>query len=340
MTRLRQPDPEKYSEKLRGVLQKMTPLEKADLYAYGAIPRGLSSSQARELLAAVPALYRETFEATVVEAEGAHHWLGDYEGSFGASVRDLKNVLLGVAAEAGTRFVTMPKVFAELRRYLEDAANHRWMSVPARGAGFHHLDGGPASITEAAWQRWLDLSDREVREALGLVDEARYLELFRKYVVHASHFKKKERLFDPVTGELQDPDERFMRGLESTMDPAAKDPADFRGDVLSRIGAWALSHPDEEPAYPEIFPDYFARLREDYYEQQKTTVGKSIQRMLEVLDKDERRAGETRLTAAEEANSRHALEVLLGNHDGGAERDRHTPETLRETLVHLAKQRY
>ena len=29
---------------------------------------------------------------------------------------------------------------------------------------------------EAAYERWLDLSDREVREALGLVDEDRYLE--------------------------------------------------------------------------------------------------------------------------------------------------------------------
>ena len=50
-----------------------------------------------------------------------------------------------------------------------------------------------------------------------------------------------------------------MKDLERTMDPNAG--ATFRADVLSRIGAWALSHPEEEPDYPAIFADYFARLR-------------------------------------------------------------------------------
>ena len=47
------------------------------------------------------------------------------------------------------------------------------------------------------------------------------------------------------------------------------------------------------------------------------------------------------LSEAEDANASHALEVLLGEHDLGKERrDRHTRETLRETLVYLAKHRY
>ena len=132
------------------------------------------------------------------------------------------------------------------------------------------------------WNHWLDLSDWEVREAMGLVDESRYLELFKKYVKHVSHHLKRERMFDPVTGDLRDPDEKFMQGLEKTMDPKAG--PNFRADLLSRIGAWALSHPDEEPAYAEIFADYFGRLREDYYRQQKAVVGRGIQRMLELLE--------------------------------------------------------
>jgi hypothetical protein len=118
----------------------------------------------------------------------------------------------------------------------------------------------------------------------------------------------------------------------------------FRADVLSRIGAWALSHPNEDPAYQEIFPDYFALLREDYYKKQKDAVRKSVQRMLELLaDKGEPAMPEVErvsLTPVEEQNSRHALEVLLGEHDQGARRERHTRETLRETLVHLIKARY
>jgi serine protein kinase len=340
MTRLRRPDPDKYSPKIRKVLERLSPLEKADLYAYGRVPRGLSSEEARELLAAVPAMHQEKFPHAVVRAEGSDHILGDYEGSFGASVRDLKTVLLAAASEPGTTCVTIPSVFKELRRHLSDAVNYRWMLLEPQGNGFHRLDGDASSITGACWSRWLDLSDWEIRDALGLIDEERYMELFRKYVVHVSHAIKRERLFDEHTGELADPDERFMRNLEKTMAPDAGH--SFRQDVLSRIGAWALSHPNEDPAYDQIFPDYFALLREDYYKKQKETVRKSLVKMLELLAKEEgeRPAEEVRLSPVEEENSRHALEVLLGEHDGESRRDRHTRETLRETLVHLAKSRY
>lgn len=342
MTRLRRPKAELYSSKIKRVLERLTPAEKADLYAYGRVPRGLSSEEARELLAAVPLMHQEKFPHAVVRAEGSDHILGDYEGSFGASVRDLKAVLLAAASEPGTTCVTVPRVFKELRAYLADAINHRWMMLSQDGVGFHLLDGDDRSITHSCWQRWLDLSDLEIREALGLVDEARYMELFRKYVVHVSHALKKERLFDPVTGELTDPDDRFMRQLEKTMAPDAG--PNFRADVLSRIGAWALSHPNEDPAYHEIFPDYFALLREDYYKKQKDVVRKSIQRMLELLTGSGEQApveGEhVSLPPADEQAAQHALEVLLGEHDGNVRRERHTRETLRETLVHLVKARY
>lgn len=337
MTRLRPPNVGDYAAKLQPVLTRLTPLEKADLYAYGRVPAGLTSDEARELLAAVPAMHQERYQQAMVKAEsGDAILLGDYEGSFGASVRDLKRVLLAAASEPGTRCVTVPRIFKELRKFMADSVNHRWMLLPRAGAGFHALDG-EGSISQAVWSRWLDLSDWEVREAMGLVDESRYLELFKKYVKHVSHHLKRERMFDPVTGDLRDPDEKFMQGLEKTMDPKAG--PQFRADVLSRVGAWALSHPDEEPAYAEIFADYFGRLREDYYRQQKAVVGRGIQRMLELLADDPR--SKNPLAPQEEQAARHALDVLLGRCDEPtARKERHTRETLRDTLVQLSKQRY
>ncbi|MCA9713628.1 MAG: hypothetical protein H6713_30670 [Myxococcales bacterium] len=336
MTRLRQPNASLYGKKLEPVLRRLRPVDKAGLYAYGRVPEGLSSEQARELLAAVPVMGQERFVQTVVGPEGNRHVLGDYEGSFGASVRDLKRVLLAAAADAGVGYLTVPRLFRELRRFMDDDANHRWMSIPATTQGFHKLRG-EGSITDAAWSYWLDLSDREVREAMGLVDEDRYLELFKKYVVHVKHFVKGERIFDPVTGDNAEPDHKFMSELEKTMDPGAG--PTFRADVLSRIGAWALSNPDNEPNYPEIFADYFSRLREDYYRQQKETVGRGIARMLELLSGGTRKS-ELSLSAPEEERARRALEVLLGERDDSRKHERHSHETLRETLVELARARY
>ncbi|MFO7566268.1 MAG: serine protein kinase PrkA [Enhygromyxa sp.] len=337
MTRLRRPDPTKYPKKIKAALERLGPLEKADLYAYGRVPSGLTSEEARELLAAVPDMYAERFEHAVVRVEGSDHLLGDYEGSFGASVRDLKNVLLAAASNLPDGCcVTVPRLFEELREYLADHINHRWMHLPHAGAGFHLLDGVDNSITAVAYGRWLDLSDWEVREALGLVDEERYLELFRKYVVHASHHVKRERIFDKVTGQLRDPDEKFMRELEKSMDPQAGE--GFREDLLGRIGAWALSHPTEEPQYDQIFTDYFARMREDYYHQQKHTVRKGIEHMLEFLTED--KPADLDLSSAEKQKAKHAVELLLGEHDGERKRQRHTRESLKETLVELSKRRY
>jgi len=342
MTRMRRPEAKLYP-KLGKVIEKLTPLQKADLYAYGRVPRGLSSEEARELLAAVPEMYQEVFSHATVKAEGSEHPLGEYEGSFGASVRGLKAVLLAAASETGTSCVTIPKVFRELREFLRDHANHRWMLLPADGS-FHLLDDAPESITHECWERWLDLSDWDVREALGLVDEARYLELYRKYVVHVSHVLKRERLFDEVTGELTDPDEKFMSDLERTMIPevtTTEARRKHRAEVLSRIGAWALSHPNEDPAYDEIFPDYFGLMQEDYYKRQKDAVAKSVEAMLGLLSEgeDARRDKGEPLEANALEKARHAVEVLLGDHDGDRG-ERHTRETLKETLVALKKYRY
>jgi predicted Ser/Thr protein kinase len=221
---------------------------------------------------------------------------------------------------------------------MRDTANHPWMALSLEGGGFHLLDGDEASITHCVWERWLDLSDREVREALGLVDEERYLELFKRYVVHASHHVKRERLLDAVTGKEVDPDKKFMKELETTMDPNAGEK--FREDVLARIGAWALSHPNEDPAYEEIFADYFARLREDYYRQQKERVSHSIQRMLELLSDEKEGDSELSLSAEEEDRAREALDRLLEGTVTGAPRERHNRETLQDTLVHLSRTRY
>jgi serine protein kinase len=342
MTRLRPPDVNKYPAHVAKMLSRIGPLEKADLYAYGRVPQGLSSEEARELLAIVPSLYAERFEHAVASSQGTDHLLGDYEGSFGASVRDLKNVLLAAASDPPPespgeplRTITVPRLFRELREFLGDAVHHGWMHLLATPAGYHKLDG-EHSITELAYERWLDLSDREVREALGLVDEHRYLELFRKYIIQAKHFVKGERIFDSVTEQLTDPDEKFMRELEKAMDPNAK--PGFRHDILGRIGAWALSHPDEDPDYPHIFADYFSRMREDYYRQQKDTVRKGMQYMLELLTED--KPAELDLTPVERQKAKHALEVLLGEHDGDQEHERHTRMSLKETLVELSKLRY
>jgi hypothetical protein len=345
MTRMRRPNSNEYPDCIAEVLRKLTPLDKADLFAYGRVPGGLTGEEARELLAAVPHMYEEQFEHAFVRIDGRR--VDDYEGSFGASVRDLKNILLDAASSPEVTSVTVPTIFEYLRAYLRDKSNHRWMDLAADST-FHLLDGDERSATESAWERWLDLSEREVRKALGLVDEERYLELFRKYVTHTRHFTRKEKLFDEVTGLVTAADESFMGQIERSIDPRGYEVTKvnedarrrFREEVIARIGAWALSNPNQDPALEEIFTDYFSRMREDYYRQQKSTVSDGVQMMLEMLTDHEPVERDESLNVEAQNRARHAIEVLTSDEGVSGFSEFHTEETLKEMLVALTKHRF
>src|SRR5207248_2430650 len=56
----------------------------------------------------------------------------------------------------------------------------------------------------------LDVLDEEVRDAMGLVSEKQYRELYERYVQHVLAWTRGERLRNKVTGEMERPDEEMM----------------------------------------------------------------------------------------------------------------------------------
>ena len=60
----------------------------------------------------------------------------------------------------------------------------------------------------------IDNIDDEVRTSMGLVEERRYIERFERYVAHVSHWVKKEKVRNPITGRDEDPDEDMMAEVE------------------------------------------------------------------------------------------------------------------------------
>src|SRR5262249_29551958 len=92
---------------------------------------------------------------------------------------------------------------------------------------------------------------------MGLVDESAYVELLGRYITHVSHWTKKEKLRNPTTGRLEDPDEEMMTDVERTIAAAASQagkPEELRHEIISRIGAWSIEHPGQRPDYAQVFP--------------------------------------------------------------------------------------
>lgn len=290
MTRLMKPMPEKYPSPLKEIVGKLTPREKARLYDSGELPDGLSTAQAKELRAHIADIWRESRNYP------------NYEGRTGASPREIKTILLNAAQNRHFECLSPLAVFDELEEFVRQRSVYEFLQQEVVG-GYHDH----ARFIEDTRQQYLDLVDSEVRAATGLVEESVYEELFEKYITHVTHWIKKEKIRNKLTGAYEDPDEEFMGEIESVLTKPGENKAIFRQGLLSQIAAWKIEHPTETVRYLALFPKHLARLREAYYEKRRKEVQRLAERMLDVLsggpttmDERERREAEAMLARMKE----------------------------------------
>lgn len=246
LTRLRRADPEAYGDDALGrVAAGLTPLEKADLYADGVVPRRLSSDDASVLRSGVERLLRE-WEASA-----------DYEGLTGASPREIRSILLDAAEDGAEGCVSPVGVLDRIAAFCRRNDYEFLKETPNAGYGDHR------AFVDQVRERWLDRVEDELRSSSGLVEEARYAELLDRYVAQVSAWVKKEDVYNRVTGAYEKPDERFMESVEETL--GADDAEAFRSNVIGAIAAHAIDHPGASVDNSRVFPDYLERLREAYY---------------------------------------------------------------------------
>ena len=153
-------------------------------------------------------------------------------------------------------------------------------------------------------ERWLDLVESELRAASGLIDEQSPLRLFDRYVTHVSQWVKKERVFNPVTGQDEEADVDMMKRVET--DLGSDDAEEFRNELLGSIAAWAIDHPEQEVDYESLFPHFIEQLRQAYFGERRAQVGEIGRAIVAVIDEDDD-LDESLREAAQQA-----LQVLIG----------------------------
>ena len=121
-------------------------------------------------------------------------------------------------------------VFEEMEELVKNVTVYEFLKQEPLPGGYHENKKFIYIVRE----KFLDLVDDEVRSSMGLVEERQYADLFGKYVTHVSHWTKKEKLRNPLTGRLDDPDEDMMTEVEKTLGLGQKRD-DFRHEVISRI---------------------------------------------------------------------------------------------------------
>lgn len=247
LTRMRRNDPKQYSKDIAEVIEELSPMDKLALYDRGEVPEHLSARLAKELVHVIPELYEETIGYP------------NYEGRFGASAREIRTAMLNAAHHDEYECLSPFAVLEEIQSILESKSVYDFLKQDV--VGKYHDHRGFLKQAQEVFTEWLD---DEIRQAMGLAREESYGELFAKYINHVSHWVKKERLMDPASGQLVDPDEGLMKEIEKTLVGSDEKAEDFRKSVIGTIGARALDT-GETPDYSEIFKSYIIRLREAFF---------------------------------------------------------------------------
>jgi len=271
LTRLKKPVRDRYPPAMRSLVEELTPAEKLRLYDRGEAPDRLTLSQAKELRKLLPDLYRES------------DVYPQYEGRTGASAREIKTALYNAAQSPNHRCLTPLAVLDELAALCREASLHPALREDVVD-GYHD----PTAYVREVESWYLDLLDEEIRDAMGLVSESQYRELFGRYVTQVSHWVKGERIRNRITGVDEPASEERMAEFEGIVVQPGEDRATFRRALISAIGAFRLDHPDvPEIDLHAIFPDLFRRLRDHYHEERKRQLRRSKEHLLQFLS-DER----------------------------------------------------
>jgi len=230
-------------------------------------------------------------------------------------------VLLDAASDPDERSLSPVALFDRLTQLCE-RGEYAFTQMES-DRGYHDASGFVSLVRE----HWLDLVDDELRRATGLVEEAQYLELFDRYVSHASHALKGEQIYNPVTGKHEEPDQDLMENVEEML--GAKDHEAFRRDLMSAVANWAIENPDEAVDYQALFPRYVEKLEEAYFEQHKQQIEAIARDILTLVDP----AADSELEGDRQAVAEAARSTLEADHGYAA-------ASLQTALNELLKARY
>lgn len=274
LTRLRRPTGEDLPEDVAAVAQKLTPLQKAELYATGAPPDTFSEEDNKLLRTSVSLLWRD----------GARNH--PYEGRVGASPREVKMVLLQAGQTPEHPCVGPLAVLRELEGLVQDATLYAFLQIKPEG---EYLD--PRGAIGVVRGHHLDLALGELQQASGLVAPQQHAELFDRYVLHVTHWIRREQIRNAVTRAYEDPSAELMSEVEGHLGVQG-DPRGFREGLMSRIGAWRVDHPTDAIDYAVLFPAYLRRIRDDYFEQHRQRLRGALQDFVTVYGEPDGAVGQ------------------------------------------------
>ncbi|WP_176736385.1 hypothetical protein [Oligoflexus tunisiensis] len=268
MTRLKQPNPDYYDSKYRALIARLDPRHKVRLYEGESL---------------MP-LFKPQEEATLRELRRAildeYQNVVAYEGRFGASPREVRSILYRAVQNSKYTTLTPMALFDELERLVKDRTVYEFLQLEPRGK-YHQ----PQEFITVCKRDFADIFEREVTASMTLVDEEQYETLLSRYIENVVAQVKREKIYNKITGNYEQPNENLMRDVERILKvngPIEK----HREALLGRIAAFKIDNPVAPIVVSRIFHEYMDTIKQHYYEEQKKQVEDNFKVMM-VLGTDE-----------------------------------------------------
>lgn len=275
MTRYKQPDPEYYDNQYRGLIARLDPRSKARLYENETLRGGFKQAEETQL--------RELRSRIMGESVG----MVVYEGRFGASPREIKQILSRAAQAVAHSTLTPMAIFDELDRLIKDRTVYEFLQFEPRGK-YHDV----AAFIGIIKDEYADIFEFESLRSMSMVSDEEYDRLLTRYIESVVAEIKKEKIYNSATEQYEPANHVLMKEIEKIIGIQGSIERHREG-LLARLAAWRLEHPKDALDISELFQDILIKIQEHYFNERRTIVQRVYEAML-ALGTDEERSVETR----------------------------------------------
>lgn len=300
MTRLKKPHSQGVSDSFKNDVSQLSCLHKAYLYAqqYDQIPFHTPDI---EKIDQVRRVLREQY-----------CYVPMYEGRIGASPRELKNLLLCAFKREGTaKSVTFQHLQAELEELTQRGSEFEFLRQEVVD-GYHNPPEYITQIKNLA----MNHADEAFRTALGMYDSDKMDAYLNKYLYQISHVLKKEKIRNPETNKMEDPDLAFIEGFEKRAE--VRYPDAFREKIMNTVASAYLQEPQQKTDFKRLFPQLKNTIITAFYSEKKLEILSSIRYLLKhpghgLPESGQRRADQAKEAMTKEFGYQHeCLQEALG----------------------------
>ncbi len=253
MTRLRLPQVKDFEDKrLANIVTNLNPLEKTQILAGDDFPERIDLESMQVLRSGLEELKNEFVYDNL------------YEGKFGISPREVKNIIYRLTSLHKT--ITVIEVLDYLEDLIAKKNDYDFLNMTPQ-SDYHNPTRFLALIKDQA----LDQFDSELRDSLGMIDDRSYEDYIKRYIENVNALIKGEKIKNNITGKYEEVDTYFITEFEKGIN-LKEGPENFRSTLISKLGAYYLDNRGKTITYKEVFPDLVNRLKESFRNEQKKTI--------------------------------------------------------------------